>query len=171
VSEDASVRVVIRSAFVPRFLRWTVGFQLGIIALTALGVLVNGLQGRELFTRVDPFVLVQPSVVFAVLAVFIALRRRSVGAAEITAAGIRPFTRSVRWDRRYPWPLVELVRVRAGLVGNRWLEVCPTGEPKFILTARPTRPAEVLDALERFAGPDHPLTRAYAETLDAEPPA
>lgn len=161
-----SEKVVIRSAFLPRFLRWAVGFQIGIIAITAMAVVVNGLQGRELFSRVDPVVQAQPSVVFAVLAVLIAVRRRNVGAAEITAAGIRPFGRAARWDRRYPWPMVELVLVRSGLVGNRWLEVCPAGEPKFILTARPTDPVAVLDALERFAGPEHPLTLAYSHLTE-----
>lgn len=49
---------------------------------------------------------------------------------------------------------------RHGSVGNRWLEVIPAGVPPFPVTPYPTDPTGVLEAVEEFAGPDHPLTRA-----------
>lgn len=56
--------------------------------------------------------------------------------------------------------------MKAGPFGNRWLEVTPDYATPFKLTAHPTDPAAVLEALERFAGEHHPLTRAYATLLE-----
>lgn len=83
----------------------------------------------------------------------------------LTPTGICPYALRHGWDIRYRWAEVETVRVKAGPFGNRWLEVVPSDAPPFKLTARPIHSAEVLDALERFAGPDHPLTQALWATI------
>jgi hypothetical protein len=164
VTDSRQERVIIRTRFWPRLLRWAVGLQLCFALLVGLGVVLRGLNGRPLSSPGEAEALAGLSAVFAVIALLISVRRRNLGRAEITPAGIRPFNRAGRWDRRYPWSMVETVRVKAGLLGNRWLEVCPTGEPYFNLTAYPANTAEVVDALERLAGPDHPLTRAVWAT-------
>lgn len=164
MTDHRQERVAYRAGFLPRFLRWAVALQVGFGFLVGLGVVLRGLNGRPLSSPGEGEALAGLSAVFAVMALGIALRRRNFGGAEITPAGIRPFNRAARWDRRYPWSMVETVRVKAGLVGNRWFEVCPTGEPAFILTASPANTAEVVDALECYAGPDHPLTRAVWAT-------
>jgi hypothetical protein len=155
-------RVVIRSRFWPRFLRWAVGWQLLISLFAVLVVLARGLNGRPLGSPHEVPALGVTSAVFALIALGLAVRRRNVDAAEITPDGVLPQEIWGGWARVYPWAAIESVRVRSGIVGNRWLEVVPTGGPKFIVTASPTDPAGVLDALERFAGQDHPLTLAFA---------
>lgn len=154
--------VHIRSRFWPRFLRWAVGFQFGWALFIAVGVAVRVLDGDGL----PPIELVPGwgfvSGVLALLALFIAYRRRNLGCAEITPRGVR--TLSPRMF--HSWACLGTIRVKAGPLGNRWLEVMPDYAPPFKLTAHPTDPAAVLDALERFAGEHHPLTRAYATLLD-----
>lgn len=166
MSAEGVEKVFIRAHYWLRVLRWAVGFQIGLALLLGFSLASRGLSGGLTLSADDIYVLAVGSIGLTLLALLTARRRRDVGAADMTVAGIRPLNRASRWDRRYPWAMLETVRIRVGLIGNRWLEVCPTGEPKFVLTARPTDPVGVLDALERFAGPEHPLTRAYAQLLD-----
>ncbi len=158
-------RVVIRSRFWPRFLRWAVGLQLGLALLHLVGLVIEGVRGRGWMPTEVALSMGIVSVVLAALALVIAAGRWNVEAADIIPRGIRPLRRASRWDRRYPWALIESVRVKVGPFGNRWLEVVPLSEPPFKLTARPSDPDGVLDALEQFAGPDHPLTRALYSVL------
>lgn len=161
------VRVVIRSRFWPRFLRWAVGLQIVLGLSVGFVVLMRGVNGRSLFSSGEWMGWATVSAMFAAMALGLAVRRRNVGAAEITPAGIRSFDRVELWYISYPWPLIETVRVRAGLVGNRWLLVGVTDGPTFVVTASPADPIAVLDALERFAGPEHPLTRAFTVIVEA----
>lgn len=166
MTADEPIRVIIRSRFWPRFLRWAVGLQLGLVLPLGLGLVSRGLQGVEQMAPREFGVLAVSSASLAVVAAAIAIRRRNVGAAEINPSGIRPFTDRGRRPPWHHWEELDSVLVRSGLVGNRWLVVCPFGKSSFVLTARPIDPTSVLDALERFAGPDHPLTLAMAEVVD-----
>jgi len=158
-------KVPIRAPFWSRYFRWAVVFQIGWAFFLGFGLLLRGVGGDWQLREELVYAWAIVSGVLAVLALFIAFRRRHLGCAEITPAGIRPYTIRHGWDIRYRWAEMETVRVKAGPFGNRWLEVVPKDAPPFKLTARPTDPLGVLDALERFAGPDHPLTQAYATLL------
>lgn len=158
-------RVAIRPRFWPRYLRWAVGGQTLLAALVGPVVVVRGLNGVPLLEPHEPTFWGGLSGLAAVLAVVLAVRRRNLGRADISARGIRPF-RLYDPDTLYRWAEIATVRVRQGPVGNRWLEVVPAGRPPFPVTAYPTDPTGVLEALEEFAGPDHPLTRAVGAIVE-----
>ncbi len=155
-------RVLIRSRFWPRFLRWAVGFQFAFALLVGTGVASRGLNGEPLASLKDIFSWAVTAALLGGFCLVLAFRRRNFKAAEITPRGIRPL------DPRnfHSWACLGTVRVKVGPFGNRWLQVNPDYAPPFVLTARPHDPDGVLDALERFAGPDHPLTQAYSTLLD-----
>ena len=154
-------RVLIRSRFWPRYFRWALAFQFGWVLYLGIGVAIRVLNGQGLPPIESVLAWGIVSGVLAVMSLVLAAGRWNVDAADIIPRGIRPLRRASRWDRRYPWALIETVRVKAGPFGNRWLEVVPRDEPPFKLPARPSDPDAVLEALEQFAGPDHPLTQAY----------
>ena len=159
-------RVLIRSRFWPRFLRWAVGFQLAFALLVTTTVVSRGLNGEPLVDLDDAIGWGAIAAVLGGFCLVLAFRRRNFEAAEITPAGVWPYLKGWGRDPLFPWALIDTVRVKAGPFGNRWLEVVPTDAPPFKLTARPHDPDGVLDALEQFAGPDHPLTQAYSTLLD-----
>jgi hypothetical protein len=151
-------RVVVRARHGPRFLRWAIGFQLGLASFVGSGFVIEGVWGRGWMPVQAVVNLGALTGVSGLLATGITFGRRNTGAAEISPKGIRPL------DPRnfHRWECVGAVRVKAGPFANRWLEVVPNDAPPFVLTARASDPDALLDSLERFAGPDHPLTRAYA---------
>ena len=166
MSGDQLTRIPVRARFWPRYFRWAITFQFGPLLLFGLNAVFKGIRG-DWALSVDFFLTWGViSVVLALLSLYIAVRRRNLGCAELTPPGIRPYTTRHGWDIRYRWSELETVRVKAGPFGNRWLEVVPTDAPPFKLTARPHDPLEILDAFERFAGPDHPLTLAMAEVTE-----
>lgn len=151
----------LRARFWPRYFRWAITLQLGPLLLFGLNILYRG-AGGDWDVATEVFVIwAGLSVVLAALALLVAFRRRNLGCAELTPKGIRPYTLRHGWDFRYAWAVIDTVRVKAGPFGNRWLEVVPDGAPPFKLTARPSDSDAVLEALEEYAGPDHPLTQAY----------
>lgn len=159
--------VRLRAAFWPRYFRWAVAFQLAVAMLFGFGFALQVVS----YGWAPPndsywYALGILSTSMAVVALAAAVRRRDYGCAELTERGVRPFSYRYGWDIRYGWEVLETVRVKAGPFGNRWLEVVPDEHPPFKLTAHPTDPAAVLEALERFAGEHHPLTRAYATLLE-----
>jgi hypothetical protein len=86
--------------------------------------------------------------------------------AELTAAGVRPFYPTGQRHRVFGWDqLSDVRRWNRGVLG-RFLWVTPDGGTPFVLPLRPTDPGGFREAVERFAGPDHPLTRAVAEVID-----
>lgn len=64
----------------------------------------------------------------------------------------------------FRWGELVRVQVRQGLLGNRWLVVLPDDGPSFTLPLRPANVDGYREAVESFAGPDHPLTRAVWTT-------
>jgi len=166
MSRDAD-RVVIRPRFWPRFMRWAVGFQLAFGLLVGVTVASRGLNGQPLFDLKDGMSWGVTSALLGGFCLFRTLLWRNVEGAELSETGIRPLNRASRWKRRYPWPDVSAVWVRVGWFGKRWIEAQVGDDPPFPLTTRPSNPDAVLDALERFAGPDHPLTLAMAEETEA----
>ncbi len=151
--------VAIRPRFWPRFLRWGGGCQLVLGLLVGPVVVIRGLNETPLIEPAESVVLGTFFILLGLIALGMAVRRRNLGRADISARGIRPY-RLYGTDMLYRWAEIATVRVRQGPLGNRWLEVVPAGEPPFPVTAYPTDPTGVLEALEEFAGPDHPLTRA-----------
>lgn len=160
-------RVAIRPRFWPRFLRWGVGCQLVLGLLVGPVVVIRGLNETPLIEPAERIALASFSVFLGLGALGMAVRRRNLGRADISARGIRPY-RLYGTDMLYRWAEIATVRVRQGPVGNRWLEVVPAGEPPFPVTVYPTDPTGVLEALEEFAGPDHPLTRAMGVVQDGD---
>jgi hypothetical protein len=138
-----------------------VGTQIVALSLVGPLFLLRGMNGQPIGAN-ELFVFGFISVFFAFVALGFALRRRNIGSAEVSPIGIRPFLTSGGWKWRFRWADIEAVKVRSGPVGNRWLEVEPGTGPRFVLTAYPTDPVGSLEALEHFAGPGHPLTRAMA---------
>lgn len=164
---DTPERVPLRARFWPRFFRWAVTFQVLWAAFIGFGMLLRGMSGEwQLPLRALP-VLATVSGLLAFVSLLAAVRRRNLGCAEITPQGIRPYTIRHNWDIRYRWSEITSVRVMVGPFGNRWLEVIPDSALPFKLTSHPTNVNDVIDALERFAGPEHPLTRAVAEVAEA----
>lgn len=162
-------RIFLRARFWSRYFRWAITFQLGWALLLAFVWAMRCIQGGWWMPEQVEMSWVIVAGVLALFALAIAVRRRNLGCAEITPIGIRPYTRrhGWGWGLRYPWAKIYTARLKAGPFGNRWLEVMPLDDTPFKITARPSNPDAVLDALERFAGPDHPLTLAMAEVVEA----
>lgn len=148
----------IRAPFWSRYFRWAVVFQVAWACFLGFGLLLRGVGGEWELREELVYAWAIVSAVLALLSLVIAFRRRHLGCAEITPRGIR----TLEPRNFHRWACLDTVRVRAGPFGNRWLEVVPNDAPPFKLTARPLNSLDVLDALERLAGPDHPLTQAYA---------
>ena len=165
MSADEPARVVIRSRFWPLFLRWVVALQLLFALVVVVTAGSRGACGLPLVGQNDP---VNWGGTFALLGLSgfaMTAAQRNLDRAHLTLVGIRPARGLWMRGELYPWSQIESVRVKTGRFGIRWLEVWPLTGELFLLTAHLTDPAGVLDALERFAGPNHPLTQAYATLL------
>lgn len=93
-------------------------------------------------------------------ALFLAVRHWSFVRLWLTAAGLGQSGTFIRWQR------VINVRRRYSLLSGWVLVVESDSGGTITLPERPTDPEAFREAVERFAGPDHPLTRAVTEVMD-----
>jgi hypothetical protein len=93
-------------------------------------------------------------------AVFLAVRHWSFVRLWLTAVGLGQSGTFIRWQR------VTKVRRRYSLLSGWVLVVQSESGGVITLPQRPSDPDGFREAVERFAGPDHPLARAVAEVTD-----
>lgn len=157
---------VVRGRFWPTWFGLVVKSQLLLLVVAACCIASRGLAGTKLFDGDDVVGLSTMHITATVCCLGLdGLRQWSVRAV-ITPDGIRPYlVAGLVWDRRYPWSEVERVTQCGGLFGRR-LRVEMVGGIECVLPVRPVDPEGFRDALERFAGPDHPLTRAVWSTVE-----
>jgi hypothetical protein len=155
---------VVRLAFWPTWLGLVVKSQLLLLAVAVCSIALRGLAGSALLDRDDAVGRSGMHIAVAVCCLGLAGVRRWSIRAVITPDGIRPYLAAgLVYDRRYPWSEVERVERSGGLFGRR-LRVRFAGGIDCVLPVRPVDPDGFREAVERFAGPDHPFTRAVWAT-------
>lgn len=115
-----------------------------------------------------PYFLLQPMLV-TVLGTIIALVLWRMYGPVLTPAGIHWVSPSEGKDWAFEWSeFTEVVRGFDLIAGRSWHLPAPRGKG-LQLPITPADPIGFRDAVERFAGPNHPLTRAVGAASGDRP--
>lgn len=153
-------RFVVRLRFWPLWVRLNVALQLGGTALLVALFLVRSSKGVPILRPGEPpYFLLQP-VLVTVLGTVIAVVLWGCTRTVLTPAGIQWVSPTEGKDWAFGWAeFTEVVRGFDLIAGRSWHLPAPRGKG-VRLPMTPADPIGFREAVERFAGPDHPLTQA-----------
>lgn len=157
-------RYIVRPRFWPLWLWIMLPFQGVMVGLLVWGLVMQMQSGDRTIPPVVFLIYGTISALFGLVALPLATLARRRGQAELTVAGIRPRLAAWEADRCYSWNEVAVVRVVwVPLLGRR-LYITTEDRTTFFIPYRPADADGFREAVESFAGPDHPLTRAVWTT-------
>lgn len=168
MGNDPPTRFVVRPRFWPSWMFFTLAMQAPVSVIIVIALAVRFISRQPLFGWDDALGCSVGFAGSAVGSAVVILTTRGYTGAELTAEGVRPFYPTGKRDRVFAWSEVcQVVRWRRWPTG-RMLCVFPVGGSTFMLPERPADLQGFREAVERFAGPDHPLTLAIADIADAD---
>lgn len=166
MSNTSPPRFVVRSPFWRAWLFSTLTLQLFCLFVVIIAVAWRFTLNQPLFGWDDALGCSVGFAGCAIGSVLVCLVSRWYTGAELTAAGVRPFYPTGQRHHVFGWHQLSHIRRWNRGVFGRFVCVTPDGGAPFVLPLHPTDPDGFREAVERFAGPDHPLARAVAEVVD-----
>lgn len=161
-------RFVVRPPFWPLFVRAGLTFQGVMTAVLFVSFVTRVAGGTQLFLPGDPALLATVYGQGTLLTILSAASRWLGSRALLSVEGI--YRTHPLWRRRKDpyiyWSRVELVQRRRSWWLGRWLRVVSEYGEAINLPERPADFDGFREAVERFAGSDHPLARALAEIAE-----
>lgn len=160
--------IAVRVRFWWLWLRLSLCLQGVVLVIAFIVGCLRAATQFPLYRRDDEGWLFFWSVVAACLAVGVSLPYWWLKRYYLSAEGIHRADKQPNW-RSVPaiyWNRVGVVQRRHGWLTGRWLRVVSEYGVVITLPERPAGFGRFRDAVERFAGPDHPLALALAEVAE-----
>lgn len=158
---------VVRLPFWPTWFRLAGAFQLLLLVVTGCCIAYRGLVGMRLIDWDDVVGLSTGTTAAAVSCVGLVWFGRWTHRVVILPYGVQMHWQNGWVVKFYRWArLVRVTRWGWGVVSGRWLKVWPDIGPGFVLPLDSLPIGDLRDVVERFAGPDHPLTVALGEAAE-----
>lgn len=159
--------------FVVRYRFWWLWLRLALclqgFPLIAVGIAISSRVAANSppFVRGDEVWMPAAVSVMTCLATLIAVPYWWLTRRFLNAEGLHDFVpHAAKYAPTIFWNRVAVVQRRRDWSGGRWLHVVSEYGEGITLPERPVDFDEFREAVERFAGPDHPLARAVAAVAE-----